>query len=117
MSLYVRDPLIGKLINIIMYDGKKSLAEKIVDKSMWILRRKYNVEDPLSYIKKSIDQGKPVVDLKKYRIGGKAVRIPAPCREGRQQSLALRFIRYAFLEKGCLDEGDGWRGCGGDGMY
>lgn len=93
MSLYLRDPVIGRLVNMIMYDGKKHVAEKIVDKSMWILKRDHRVEDPLNYVKTAIENAKPLVDLRKFRLGGKSIRVPSPCRPERQQSLALRFIR------------------------
>ncbi len=93
MSLYVRDPLFGRLVRIIMKDGKKHSALRIVDSALNILRREHGVEEPAEYAKEAIANAKPLVETRKYRASGRAIQVPIPCRPGRQESLALRHLR------------------------
>ncbi len=96
MSLHLRDPLIGRLIRIIMKDGKKHAAMKIVDESFAILRKEHGVSNPCKFAKAAIENAKPLVETRKYRASGRAIQVPAPCKPARQESLALRFLRYVL---------------------
>lgn len=93
MSAHTRDPVIARLVNVIMKHGKKHAALKIVDDCLWILRREKNVVDPVTFVKRAIDNAKPLVELRKYKAGGRSIHVPAPCRSHRQEGLALRYIR------------------------
>lgn len=76
-----------------MKDGKKFSALRILDKCFSLLREKYNIEDPASFTRNAIEIAKPVVEVRKHYVGGRAIQIPIPCRPHRQESLAIRFIR------------------------
>lgn len=97
MSLYVRDPVIGRLIRIIMRDGKKHCAMRIVDDSFSVLRTQHGIANPFEFTKRAIENAKPLVETRKYRASGRAIHVPVPCKPARQESLALRFLRYVLV--------------------
>jgi len=92
--------LVSKMINKVMWDGKKSIAMKIVYGALEKLAEKTKV-DPLEALKKAIDNVKPEVELKSRRIGVATYQIPVEVNPERQVSLALRWIiNFARLRKG-----------------
>jgi len=92
--------LVSKMINKVMWNGKKSIAMKIVYGALEKLAEKTKV-DPLEALKKAIDNVKPEVELKSRRIGGATYQIPVEVNPERQVSLALRWIiNFARLRKG-----------------
>jgi small subunit ribosomal protein S7 len=93
MSVHLRDPVISRLTNIVMKDGKKHAALNIIDECFWILKRDMNVREPLEFVKRAIDNAKPLVELKRHKAAGRTIQVPAPCQPRRQEGLALRFIR------------------------
>lgn len=94
MSLHQFDPVIAKLTRMIMKDGKKHCALRILDDCFTLLRTKHSIQDPASFTRNAVELAKPVVEVRKYVVGGRTIHVPAPCRPNRQESLALRFIRY-----------------------
>jgi small subunit ribosomal protein S7 len=99
MSAHLRDPVISRLVNIVMMHGKKHAALRIVDECLWILKRDVGVAAPVDFVKRAIDNAKPLVELRRYKAGGRNLQVPAPCRPHRQEGLALRFIRDAFRDR------------------
>lgn len=97
MSLYVRDAVVSRLVRAIMRDGKKHSALRIVDESLAILRKDFSVERPVDFLKRAVENAKPLVELKKMKASGRALQVPSPCQPGRQESLAMRFIRYVCV--------------------
>lgn len=97
MSAHLRDPVISRLVNIIMKHGKKHSALRIVDDCMWILKRDFGVAVPVEFVKRAIDHAKPLVELRRHKAGGRTLQVPAPCMPRRQEGLALRFIRLVHL--------------------
>ncbi|KAK4534765.1 hypothetical protein CDCA_CDCA02G0790 [Cyanidium caldarium] len=95
MSLYTADKVISKLANVIMRDGKKSLAHRIIDEAFWILKREHNVSDPAAYTLEAIEMVRPVVELAPHRVGGRSLQVPRPLSPQRSMSLAIRFLRDA----------------------
>ena len=95
MSLYVHDATISRLVRVIMRDGKKHEALRILDVCFAILRSDFLIEHPAAFSKWAIEKGKPLVEIRKYKFGERAGQVPVPCKPGRQESLAIRFIRYA----------------------
>lgn len=94
MSLHLNDPHIHKLVRMIMQDGKKHAALRIVDTAFKHLRQKHDIADPRIFTLRAMENAKPVVETRKYKAGGRSLQVPIPCREQRQESLATRFIRY-----------------------
>ncbi len=86
-----RDVLVQKFINRMMYQGKKSLAEKIFYQSMEEIEQRAK-EDPLKVFKKAIENVKPVIEVKSRRVGGATYQVPVEVRSDRRTSLAIRWI-------------------------
>jgi small subunit ribosomal protein S7 len=87
--------LVQKLINMLMLDGKKSIAEKLVYEAFDQLKTASGTNDALSVFHKSVENVRPHVELKPRRLGGATYQIPIEVRHERSLSLALRWIRNA----------------------
>jgi small subunit ribosomal protein S7 len=85
--------LVTKLINMIMLDGKKSAAEKIVYGAFDQVKTTTGTNDVLSVFHKAVEHVRPHVELKARRVGGATYQIPIEVRHERGLSLALRWIR------------------------
>jgi len=87
--------LVQKLINMVMRDGKKSIAERIVYQAFDELKTSAGTNDILAVFHKAIENARPHVELKPRRVGGATYQIPIEVRHDRSLSLALRWIRNA----------------------
>jgi len=87
--------LVQKLINMVMRDGKKSIAETIVYQAFDELKASAGTNDVLAVFHKAIENVRPHVELKPRRVGGATYQIPIEVRHDRSLSLALRWIRNA----------------------
>ncbi len=85
------NPLVLKMINCLMYEGKKSVAQRIVYDSLNLIRRRSN-DDPLKVFKKALDNVKPALEVKSRRVGGANYQVPVEVNRQRQTSLSLRWI-------------------------
>lgn len=83
--------LVSKFINCLMWDGKKSVSEKIFYDAMDLIRERTN-EEPLPIFKKAVESCKPVVEVKSRRVGGANYQVPLEVRPNRRLSLALRWM-------------------------
>jgi len=93
--------IIGKFINMVMFKGKKSLAENIVYGAFEIVSQQLNEEDILKIFYKAIDNVRPRLEVKPRRVGGATYQIPIEVRQERGTSIALRWIRdFAKAKKG-----------------
>lgn len=86
------DILITKVINTLMYDGKKSTAESIFYDALDLVEKKVG-EEGIKVFKKAMNNIKPAVEVKSRRIGGATYQVPIEVRPNRKQSLALRWLR------------------------
>lgn len=87
--------LVTKLVNNIMYDGKKSIAQKIVYDAFAIIEKKTG-NDPLDQFKKALENIMPALEVKAVRRGGSNYQVPMEVRAERRQTLGLRWlITYA----------------------
>ena len=86
---------ISRFVNMLMEDGKKWNAEKIVYGSLDIVAQKTQKSDPLEVLTKAIDNVRPLLELKSRRVGGATYQIPIEVKGDRGVSLALRWIRNA----------------------
>ena len=86
------DILITKVINTLMYDGKKSTAESIFYQALDLVEKKVG-EEGIKVFKKAMNNIKPDVEGKSRRIGGATYQVPIEVRPNRKQSLALRWLR------------------------
>ncbi|MDE0125761.1 MAG: 30S ribosomal protein S7 [Bryobacterales bacterium] len=83
--------LVSKFINCMMWDGKKTVSERIFYGAMDRIRRRTG-QDPLPIFKKAVENAKPVVEVKSRRVGGANYQVPIEVRPNRRQSLALRWL-------------------------
>ena len=82
--------LVTKLINNIMYDGKKGVAQKIVYDAFAIIEAKG--EQPLDAFQKALANIMPVLEVKARRVGGSTYQVPIEVRPERRQTLGLRWL-------------------------
>ncbi len=83
--------LVTKLINNIMYDGKKGVAQTIVYDAFAIIEEKIG-QNPLEAFQEALDNLKPALEVKARRVGGSTYQVPMEVRPERQQTLALRWL-------------------------
>lgn len=86
--------LVSKLINRVMKDGKKTVAQKQVYKAFKIIKEKTNL-DPLIVFNKALENVKPTMEVRPRRIGGAAYQVPMPVKGERRDSLAIRWLVLA----------------------
>ncbi len=83
--------IIPKLINSIMYDGKKITAEKIVYEAIEKIKTK-SKDEPISVFNDAINNVRPTVEVRSRRVGGATYQVPVEVKSKRSQALALRWI-------------------------
>ena len=86
-----RSLLVTQLVNKIMLHGKKSIAENIVYDAMKIVETKTSSE-PLSTVKRAIDNVKPPLEVRSRRVGGATYQVPVEVRPRRASTLAIRWV-------------------------
>jgi small subunit ribosomal protein S7 len=89
------DRVVAKLVNILMLHGKKSTAERALYGALELVAQRTN-EDAIKVFKKSLDNIRPVLEVKSRRVGGSTYQVPVEIRAERRTSLAMRWlVRYA----------------------
>ena len=83
--------LVTRLINNVMLDGKKGVAQKIVYDAFEIIREKTE-KDPLEVFEQCMEAVMPVLEVKAKRVGGATYQVPIEVRPERRQTLALRWL-------------------------
>lgn len=83
--------LVTKVINKVMKDGKKSIAQKHIYKTLDILKERTK-EDPLIILRQAIDNVKPSMEVKSRRVGGAAYQVPMPVKGDRREALAISWV-------------------------
>ena len=86
-----KSTIITKLINSIMFDGKKTIAEKIIYDAIEKIKTK-DKEEPLTIFNEAINNIRPTVEVKSRRVGGATYQVPTEVKSKRSQSLALRWL-------------------------
>ena len=83
--------LVTRLINSVMYDGKKGVAQKIVYDAFDIIKEKTGKE-PIEVFEAAMENVMPVLEVKARRVGGATYQVPIEIRPERRQTLALRWL-------------------------
>jgi small subunit ribosomal protein S7 len=92
--------VVTKLINNLMDDGKKGLAQKILYEAFDIVKEKTG-QDPMEVFNKALENIKPALEVKSRRVGGATYQVPVEVRPERRQTLGLRWlVQYARLRGG-----------------
>ena len=86
-----RSLVVTQLINKVMLHGKKSIAEKIVYDAMELIEKKTGTE-PLSTVKRAIENVKPPLEVRSRRVGGATYQVPVEVKPRRASTLAIRWI-------------------------
>ncbi|MCL4526803.1 MAG: 30S ribosomal protein S7 [Gammaproteobacteria bacterium] len=87
-----KEEVIAKFANVMMRDGKKSIAEKIVYGALEMVAER-SKSDALEIFRKAIDNVRPVVEVKSRRVGGATYQVPVEIRSDRRMALAMRWLR------------------------
>jgi small subunit ribosomal protein S7 len=84
-------PLVTQLVNKVLMDGKRSVAERIVYGALEGARDKTG-NDPVVTLKRALDNVKPTIEVKSRRVGGATYQVPVEVKPGRSTTLALRWL-------------------------
>jgi small subunit ribosomal protein S7 len=104
-SIYIKpDPvfrslLASKIINNVMLQGKKSIAERIFYKACERLQKRIKGKEAIEIVETAINNIKPMVETKSRRVGGSNYQVPVPVSKKRSQALAIRWIVGSARDK------------------
>ncbi len=93
------DEQVSKFINMIMRNGKKSVAEKIMYHALDSVAEK-NGQDSVDTMEKALENVRPVVEVKSRRVGGATYQVPVEVRPSRRNTLAMRWLIEAAKKRG-----------------
>ncbi|MHC4061692.1 MAG: 30S ribosomal protein S7 [Planctomycetota bacterium] len=91
--------LVSKFINCMMWDGKKSVAERAFYDAMGIVSEKVKDVQPLEVFETAVNNVKPMLEVRSKRVGGASYQVPMQVSPRRQQSLAFRWILQSARAK------------------
>ena len=93
------DEQVSKFINMIMRNGKKSVAEKIMYHALDTVADKTK-QDSVEMMEKALENVRPVVEVKSRRVGGATYQVPVEVRPSRRNTLAMRWLIDAAKKRG-----------------
>ncbi|OHB61933.1 MAG: 30S ribosomal protein S7 [Planctomycetes bacterium RBG_13_46_10] len=91
--------LASKFINSLMWQGKKSVVQRIFYDAMDIVSKKVSDVPPIEVFETAVNNVKPLLEVRSKRIGGASYQVPMQVRPKRQQSLAFRWIIQSARDK------------------
>ena len=93
--------LVTRIVNMVMYSGKKSTAERLVYGAIDLIAEKNKDKNPMDVVHAAMDNVKPKLEVKSRRVGGANYQVPVEVAPERQEALALRWmLDYARGRKG-----------------
>ena len=90
--------ILSKFINFVMYDGKKTTAEKIIYTALDEIKNKTK-EDPIKVFNNAISNIRPNLEVRSRRVGGATYQVPVEVKTKRSQTLALRWLLEATRKR------------------
>ncbi len=93
------DQTVAKFVNVLMRDGKKSIAENILYGALDIIKQR-GKDDPVELFNAALDTVSPVVEVKSRRVGGATYQVPVEVRPSRRMALAMRWLVDAARKRG-----------------
>ncbi|MDF0607013.1 30S ribosomal protein S7 [Neisseriaceae bacterium TC5R-5] len=90
---------LSKFMNVVMVDGKKSVAERIIYGALAQIEKKTG-KSALEVFNAALSNAKPVVEVKSRRVGGANYQVPVEVRPSRRMALAMRWLRDAARKRG-----------------
>ncbi len=94
-----KSELLAKFVNILMVDGKKSIAEKIIYTALDTMAERSG-EGHLAVFEKALENVRPAVEVKSRRVGGSTYQVPVEVRPVRRNALAMRWLVEAARKRG-----------------
>jgi len=91
--------LVSKFINSLMWDGKKSVAQRVFYEALDIISKKIKDASPLEVFEKAVNNVKPLLEVRSKRVGGASYQVPMQVSSKRRQSLAFRWIMQSARSK------------------
>ena len=91
--------ILAKFMNVVMLDGKKAVAEKIVYGALDVIAQR-SKQDPLEVFNQALENIRPMVEVKSRRVGGATYQVPVEVRPSRQNALAMRWMVDAARKRG-----------------
>jgi small subunit ribosomal protein S7 len=91
--------LASKFINCLMYNGKKSVAQRVFYDAMEIVEKKIPDAEPITVFTQAVENVKPSIEVRSKRVGGATYQVPTPVNPKRQTTLAIRWILEAIRGK------------------
>ena len=91
--------LASKFINCLMWDGKKTTAQRVFYDALDQIQERMPKEDSLEVFVQAVENVKPQIEVRSKRVGGAAYQVPMQVNRNRQQSLAIRWILLAVRDK------------------
>ena len=91
--------LVSKFVNSIMFDGKKSVALKVLYDALDIIATRVKDAESIEVFEVAINNVKPIIEVRSKRVGGSTYQVPMQVSPRRQQALAFRWIREAARAK------------------
>ena len=97
-----KDKTISKFVNVVMLDGKKTIAEKILYSILDKISKEKKM-DAIKFFHDVLSNVKPRVEVRSRRVGGATYQVPMEVKTDRSQALAIRWIIDAARKRGCKD--------------
>jgi small subunit ribosomal protein S7 len=91
--------ILAKFMNVVMLDGKKAVAEKIVYGALDIIAER-SKQNPVEIFGQALENIRPMVEVKSRRVGGATYQVPVEVRPNRQNALAMRWMVEAARKRG-----------------
>jgi len=91
--------LASKFINVLMWDGKKSVAQNVFYDALALVGERVKEAEPIEIFDTAINNLKPDIEVRSKRVGGASYQVPMQVSRNRQQSLAIRWLLIAVREK------------------
>ena len=93
------DVLVSKFINTLMYEGKKSVAQKVVYEAFDLIEEKTK-KSGLEVFKLAVTNTQPLIEVKSRRVGGATYQVPTEVRPERRSALAMRWLKTYARQRG-----------------
>jgi small subunit ribosomal protein S7 len=94
-----QNPLVTQLINKVLLNGKKALAERVVYKALEVISER-TANDPVIALRKAVENARPLLETRSRRVGGASYQVPVEVRAHRGTTLALRWlVNYSRARK------------------
>jgi small subunit ribosomal protein S7 len=87
-----RSVVVTQLVNKVLQQGKRSVAERIVYEALDIVKTKTGSDDPIATVKRAVDNVRPALEVKSRRVGGATYQVPVEVRPRRANTLAIRWV-------------------------